>query len=319
MSAANSVKFDLHESPVPAPVMQTKQASPRAPAADEAVALPAVEPPMSLDSLPKGILPSIVKLAKSVAEQMVATSSANDSLAAMGAAHERAAVAEAELAVLQAKASKLQNDIAPAHLSVPSRQPVTNPLHRDPRPPPSQQKHSTNSLLSPTSRASHPYFSWQPLPLSLSGARESHGWTARKSPTDGRTFLLARESPSDGRTIYMLPPSGSASASASPRLRPPASAFSASPALAALSVADVALLVPPPPTPRPDSRYLCFCLPNTISPLVSFACSCLTRPLPLQSSQLLIPISQNTRRRRSRTSSTGWCCRLQQTMSSARY
>ena len=104
-------RAEQQEQPPP-PEMQAKQASPRAPAADAAVALPAVEPPMSLDSLPKGIRPNIVKLAKSVAEQMVATSSANDSLAAMGAAHERAAVAEAELAVLQAKASKLQNDIA---------------------------------------------------------------------------------------------------------------------------------------------------------------------------------------------------------------
>ena len=162
-------RAEQQEKPQP-PAMQTKQASPRAPAADAAISLPAVVPPMSLDSLPKGIHPSIVKLAKSVAEQrraaaetqkkaasgkaqlqqaqqerlamqaraeraeeelrffraaesrsnsrasvghgMVATSSANDSLAAMGAAHERAAVAEAELAVLQAKASKLQSDIA---------------------------------------------------------------------------------------------------------------------------------------------------------------------------------------------------------------
>jgi hypothetical protein len=151
------------------PAMQAKQATPRA-AVAAITAAQTVEPPMSLESLPKGIHPSIVKLAKVVAEQRragaeaqkkaasvkatlqqtqqerlamqsraeraeeelrffraaesrsnsrasvghgsVAAPSTNDTLAAMGAAHERAAVAEAELAVLQAKAAKLQSDIA---------------------------------------------------------------------------------------------------------------------------------------------------------------------------------------------------------------
>ena len=152
------------------PALQTKQATPRAAVAAIAAAPQTVEPPMSLESLPKGIHPSIVKLAKVVAEQRragaeaqkkaalvkttllqtqqerlamqsraeraeeelrffraaesrsnsrasvghgsVAAPSTNDMLSAMGAAHERAAVAEAELAALQAKAAKLQSDIA---------------------------------------------------------------------------------------------------------------------------------------------------------------------------------------------------------------
>lgn len=151
------------------PEVKTKEATPRAPPAAAIVAAPAPDPPIALDSLPKGIHPSITKLAKSVAEQrrsgddahkkaaagkqalqqmqqerlaMQARAeraeeelrffraaesrsnsrasvgpdklapSSSDSLAAMGAAHERAAVAEAELAMLQSKVTKLQGDIA---------------------------------------------------------------------------------------------------------------------------------------------------------------------------------------------------------------
>ena len=151
------------------PEVKTKEATPRAPPAAAIVAAPAPDPRIALDSLPKGIHPSITKLAKSVAEQrrsgddahkkaaagkqalqqmqqerlaMQARAeraeeelrffraaesrsnsrasvgpdklapSSSDSLAAMGAAHERAAVAEAELAMLQSKVTKLQGDIA---------------------------------------------------------------------------------------------------------------------------------------------------------------------------------------------------------------
>jgi hypothetical protein len=154
----------------PQSASESKQTTPRVAVATATAAPAVVEPPMSLESLPKGIHPSIVKLAKSVAEQRragaeahkkaasikaalqqaqqerlsmqsraeraeeelrffraaesrsnsrasvghgnVQAPSANDALAAMGAAHERAAVAEAELAALQAKAAKLQSDIA---------------------------------------------------------------------------------------------------------------------------------------------------------------------------------------------------------------
>lgn len=148
---------------------QAKRDTPRAPIPAPAIVLPPVEPQISLESLPKNIHPSIVKLAKTVADQRragadaqkkaasskaallqvqqerlamqaraeraeeelrffraaesrsnsrasangnVIVPSSNDTLAAMGAAHQRAAVAEAELASLQVKAAKLQSDIA---------------------------------------------------------------------------------------------------------------------------------------------------------------------------------------------------------------
>jgi hypothetical protein len=153
------------------PDPQPKQATPRATVAAAAAAppAPAAAPVLSLESLPKGVHPSVAKLAKTVADQRRAAADAHKkaasskaalqdeqqqrlamqaraeraeeelrffraaesrsnsrasigngsaapsgshTLAAMGAAHERAAVAEAELASLQAKAAKLQGDIA---------------------------------------------------------------------------------------------------------------------------------------------------------------------------------------------------------------
>jgi hypothetical protein len=148
---------------------QAKQVTPRPTAVTAAAVLSPAEPQISLESLPKGLHPSIAKLAKTVADQRRAAAdalkkaaagkaalhqtqqerlamqaraeraeeelrffraaesrsnsrasfsgnvtgpSSNDALAAMGAAHERAAVAEAELASLQSKAAKLQSDVA---------------------------------------------------------------------------------------------------------------------------------------------------------------------------------------------------------------
>jgi hypothetical protein len=169
-------QVDQASQPPPSAV-PVQQASLSAPTVVVANAAPAVadaasavaEPPISLESLPKGIHPSIIKLAKVVAEQRrsctdvqkkaaaakaalqqlqqerlatqaraeraeeelrffraaesrsnsraslsnghIMAPSTDHTFAAIGAAHQRAAAAEAEVASLQAKVTKLQNEI----------------------------------------------------------------------------------------------------------------------------------------------------------------------------------------------------------------